>query len=100
MASNQKSENRQPQLFFNFGRRGAKNLIGGHFDILYILVKNLKIENSIDGQLWPKQKYDHKLAKNMKIMNLIVGNSGFWRFWRYSSSKRPPYAGYSYLALL
>ena len=67
MTSNQKSENRQPQLFFNFGRRGAENLIRGHFYILYILVKNLKIENSIDGALWRSQNYSHKLAKSMEI---------------------------------
>ena len=65
MTSNQKSENRQPQLFFNFGQRGAKSLIGGHLDILFILSKNLKVENSIDAHLWPKRNYDHKLAKTM-----------------------------------
>ena len=65
MTSNQKSENRRPQLFFNFGPRGAKNLIGGHFDILYIKVKNLKVKNSIDAPFWPKRNYDHKLAKTM-----------------------------------
>ena len=81
MASNQKSENRQPQLFFNFGRRRAKNLIGGHFHILYILVKNLKVENSIDAPFWPKRNYDHKLAKTMWNMDMMGRNSGFWRFW-------------------
>ena len=67
MTSNQNSENRQPQLFFNFGRRGTKNVIGGHFDILFILSKNLKVENSIDGALWRSRNYNHKLVKNIEI---------------------------------
>ena len=87
MTSNQKSENRQPQLFFNFGRRGAKNLIGGHFDILYILVKNLKIENPIDGRIRQKLNYDHKLANTMQIMDMMARNSRFGQIWRYSIFK-------------
>ncbi len=67
MASNQKSENRQPPLFLNFDQRGGRKCDWGPFDILYILSTNLKVENSIEGTRRHSRNYNQKLAKNMEI---------------------------------